>query len=440
MGVVLGFFGSGVTTVMVERLLLVTKGALSWSESGNFEFQGEGQDPFDVDGKITFMGNGLYPLMGRTIQGNTTIFRYAIAVTGFRPSISFLSFITYFILLLVYVLVVVPLAVRVSSIAVPKSNCYTLDNSSHVLDFTAMSFTVAQTSWMGHLFEYEGKDSDLVVRFCKDVESRSQTGYIDFGRFDGFNDFVTGSEHVTFVQEFNKGDLMSCEQSYDKLGRTAQVYNGMTQFGFEKTHPEFSFNTEQTRVTLYLTAVASLSTLVQKPAIKVFPEKGLEVRLSGSGAAGRPPTTLSPTVLTVDWTCEEAQISPYEVEISIPVEHYEPINFTLTKICDHRQGSRTETSRGWAIFGIVSCIIFVSLTLFCCGGFIYKSRMQNQRGIDALPGMTYLSAFLQTVSGGSSTYQRLDESNNPTVSQASWSSQPVSQGAGKRSEVRYGSI
>ncbi|XP_074295177.1 uncharacterized protein LOC141623040 isoform X2 [Silene latifolia] len=374
-------------------------------------------------------------------------------------------------------LVVVSLAVGVASIAAPMSNCYTLDNSSHVVDFT---------SWIGHLFEYEGK------------------GYVDFGRFDGFSNFVTGSKHVNFVQEFNKGDLMSCEQSYDKLGRTAQVniicgncsgrqckgelgcicnvtyespcrvlvdlaipcekqgprvfkgftigfhprsweivYDGMTQFGYEKTHHEFSFNTEQTRVTLYATAVASLSTLVQKPTIKVFPEKGLEVRLSGSGATGRPPTTLSPTVLTVDWTCEEARSSPYEVEISIPVEHYEPINFTLTKMCDHRQDNRTETAKGWAIFGIISCIIFVSLTLFCCGGFIYKSRVQNQNGLDALPGMTYLSAFLQTVSGGSRAYQRLDESNNPTASQASWSSQPVSQGAqgaGKRSEVRYGSI
>lgn len=78
---------------------------------------------------------------------------------------------------------------------------------------------------------------------------------------------------------------------------------------------------------------------------------------------------------------------------------------------------------------------FVSSTLFCCGGFIYKIRVENQvslsfclslasirwplvlsyvlssntiepnvffplwqRGIDALPGMTILSAFLETVS------------------------------------------
>lgn len=87
-----------------------------------------------------------------------------------------------------------------------------------------------------------------------------------------------------------------------------------------------SFETEQTRVSLYMTAISSLSTLVQKPIIKVrnffhllwlfvknhnflvyflqvFPENGLVVKLSGSGITGKPPTTLSPTMLIVDWRC-----------------------------------------------------------------------------------------------------------------------------------------
>lgn len=185
---------------------------------------------------------------------------------------------------------------RTASIGVPGSNCYALDNSGHIYDFP---------------FEYEGKDSDLVVRFCKDVESRSQTGYLDFGRFDKFNYFVAGSGHFNFVQEFYNGDLINCEHSYEKMGRTAKVniicgscpngeckgglgcicnvtyestcrvlvelaipcekqglrvfegftvgfhprswelvYNGLTQFGFEKSHHEFSFKTEQSQVAL----------------------------------------------------------------------------------------------------------------------------------------------------------------------------------------------
>ncbi|KAI9122567.1 hypothetical protein K1719_006407 [Acacia pycnantha] len=103
----------------------------------------------------------------------------------------------------------------------------------------------------------------------------------------------------------------------------------------------------------------------------VSPNKGLELKLSGSAANGEPPTTLSPTVLIVDWRCKVARDVPYEVDISIPVVGYEPIQFVLTKMC-------------------------VSLSLqrlFLCGGFIYKIRVENQHGIDALPGMTLLSAF-----------------------------------------------
>ncbi|XP_057952697.1 uncharacterized protein LOC131146879 [Malania oleifera] len=382
-------------------------------------------------------------------------------------------------------------ALGAASVVEPSSNCYAFDNSSYIYDFS---------SWIGHAFEYEGKDSDLAVRFCKDVESRSQAGYVDFGRFDKLNYFIGGSRHVTFVQEFNNGDLMNCEQSYDKLGRTAQVnmicgsclngrckgelgcicnvtyestcrvlvelaipcgkqgvrvfegftvgfhprswelvYNGMTRFGFEKSQSEFSFSTEQTHVALYMTAIASLSNLVQKPNIKVFPENGLEVRLSGSAAAGSPPTTLSPAILIVNWRCEKAHDTPYEVDFTIPIEGYETIQFTLTKICEYRQEGGDTTS-GWAIFGVLSCIFVVLSTLFCCGGFVYKTRMERQRGLDALPGMTILSACLETVSGGND-YSRAEDFNSGFVNQASLERQPVSTpGSWNTSDRKYGAI
>ncbi|XP_075642857.1 uncharacterized protein LOC142614192 [Castanea sativa] len=91
-------------------------------------------------------------------------------------------------------------ALGAALVVVPRSNCYVLDNSGHILDFSG---------WVGQLFQYEGKDSDLVVRFCKDVESRSQKGYVDFGRFDKLNYFVTGLGIVDFVQDFFNGDLMN---------------------------------------------------------------------------------------------------------------------------------------------------------------------------------------------------------------------------------------
>ncbi|CAL0313292.1 unnamed protein product [Lupinus luteus] len=385
----------------------------------------------------------------------------------------------------------------VIAVSVPTNNCYAFDNSSHIVDFS---------SWVGHLFEYDMKGSDLAVRFCKDVESRSQMGYAGFGRFDKFNYFVAGSGQSDFVQEFYNGDLLGCEQSYDKMGRTAKVnikcgsclngqcqghpgcicnvsfeskcrvivdlaipcdkssskvfqgftvgfhprsselvYNGMTQFGFEKPHSDFSFQTSQTQVVLFMTAVASHSSLVQKPSLQVFPNSGLEVKLSGSAASGMPPTTLSPSMLILDWRCEVSRDTPYEVNVTIPVDGYEPIEFTLTKICDYKQDQEGATTRGWAIFGVISCIFFVSSTLFCCGGFVYKTKVERQRGLDALPGMTVLSACLETISGAGQGYSRPEDQNSAFASEASWERPPASssQGAaaaGRPAERKYGAI
>nr|GEZ37465.1 uncharacterized protein [Tanacetum cinerariifolium] len=302
--------------------------------------------------------------------------------------------------------------------------------------------------------------------------------------------------------EFYNGDLQHCETSHDKRGRTAQlniicgdcpnarcksgldcvcnvtsesdcrvivelaitceksgqrvfegftvgfhprswevVYNGMTQYGYEQAYKDYSFDTDQSQVTLYMTAIASVSKLVQKPTITVSPETGLEVTLSGSGANGSPPTTLSPTLLDISWRCETARDSPYEVQLTIPVEGYDPIQFSLTKMCEFKQSEAGSSSKGWALFGIFSCVFLVISTLLCCGGFVYKTQVHKQHGIDALPGMTILSACLETVSGvgGGSGYMRPDDLNNAYASQASWTREPASTpGSSRTSERRYG--
>ncbi|KAH6810196.1 G-protein coupled receptor [Perilla frutescens var. frutescens] len=381
----------------------------------------------------------------------------------------------------------------IGAVVVPSTSCYAFDNTSHIYDFSSL---------VGQLFEYDDeKDPDLVVRFCKDIETRSQPGYVDFGRFDSLNSFIAGAGHAKFVQEYYNGDLRNCEKTYDKLGRTAQVniicgncpngqcigglgcicnvtyespcrvlidlalpcvkpgsrvfegftvgfhprswevvYNGLTQLGYEKARDEFSFSTEQRDVTLYLTAVASLSNLVQKPTIKISPGEGLDVKLSGSGASGSPPTTLSPTTIIVDWRCEKARDAPYVVEITIPVENYDPIQFTFAKICENSQDERGESMRGWAIFGILSCILIVGLTLSCVGGFIYQTRVRNLRGFDAIPGMALLSACLETASGGGHRYTRPGDGNDPFVNQATWEQEPTSRRTTTTSERTYGSI
>ncbi|KAJ4808108.1 hypothetical protein LUZ62_020674 [Rhynchospora pubera] len=378
-----------------------------------------------------------------------------------------------------------------ASAVLPTSNCYALDNNSRLLDFT---------DWIGHPFEYDRKDGDLVVRFCKDVEKRSQAGYIDFGHYTSSHYFTPGPEPLDFTQKFHSGDLMNCEHTFDKMGRTAQVnivcgscltssckgdlgcicsvsydktmcsvlielaipctnrgprifkgftvgfnprsweivYNGMTQHGFEKAYNEFSFGTDQTQLSLYITAISSLSGLVGKPVFQVYPQRGLEVKLSGSAANGAAPSTLSPSVLSVNWKCDIAQENPYEVRMQIPIEGYDPIEFTLTKICEYKQASEGDSMRGWATFGILSCVMVALSFIFCCGGFIYKTRVQNQYGVYALPGMTILSACLEAVSsrpvGG---YNSGSDSSGTFANHASWDSSQINQ---RNNERIYGSI
>ncbi|KAG0486077.1 hypothetical protein HPP92_008172 [Vanilla planifolia] len=358
-----------------------------------------------------------------------------------------------------------------ASVAIPRSYCYAIDNSSYLVDFTG---------WSGQILTHEEKDGDLVVRFCKDVEFRSQMGYIDFGRFGNPNFFVSGSGSVNFVQGYYNGDLTNCEHTFDKMGRTAQVniicgncltggckgdfgcicsvtfdsskcrvvveiaipcakqgsrvfegftvgfhprswevvYNGLTQIGFEKPHQEFSFGTDQSQVSLYLTATAGLSGLVGKPSVKINPDEGLEVKLLGSAASGVAPTTLSPSILLVNWKCERVHDSPYIIDFSIPIEGYDPIEFTFTKFCGYIQGREGESLRGWATFGVISCVLIILSTVSCCGGFIYKTRVEHQRGLDALPGITILSACLETLSGPRG--YRLGNAYNGTSSHTSW--------------------
>ncbi|GFQ03230.1 hypothetical protein PHJA_002466800 [Phtheirospermum japonicum] len=113
---------------------------------------------------------------------------------------------------------------------------------------------------VGQLFEYDDdKDPDLVVRFCKDIETRSQPnnqhadklmalkpptlhrswkkrrkkGYVDFGRFDKFNHFIASSGDANFVQVFGrllfvsslKFEMIEINQlSYHIVPKTTKAY------------------------------------------------------------------------------------------------------------------------------------------------------------------------------------------------------------------------
>ncbi|XP_059075589.1 uncharacterized protein LOC131074131 isoform X1 [Cryptomeria japonica] len=381
------------------------------------------------------------------------------------------------------------------AVTAPLSNCYTFDKSGHIYDFTEIA---EQT------FAYDGKKEadlpDLEIRFCNDVQRRSDEGYINFGHFAPFNYFVPGNGNADFVQEYYFGDLQHCEFYTNKLGRTAQVniicgncsngatckdeigcicsvsynspscrvivelaiscgqpgprifqgftvgfhprawevvYNGITQWGYEEPRYGFSFGTEETKVSLYFTAIGALSKHVRKPTYTIIPENGLEVKLSGSASTGDPPTTLSPTSLDVIWRCEKAQDTPYAVNITVPIEGYPPVHFFLGKLCEYKQAIRSNNTKGWATFGLLCCILIVLSTAFCCAGFIYKTRVEHQHGLYALPGMTILAACIEVASGA--TNDGYSPANN--INQSTWERSSVSDHVSQRvPDNKYGTV
>lgn len=130
--------------------------------------------------------------------------------------------------------------------------------------------------------------------------------------------------------------------------------------------------------------------------------------------------------------------------------------------------------KGWAIFGILSCMyvillllllqsadsgtkvafanrLIVGLTLSCVGGFIYQTRVHNlvgqfyifrcnvwgydcflflciiyistihlQRGLDAVPGMALLSACLETVSRSYTILKSFDDLKLVELQSCDW--------------------
>lgn len=126
-----------------------------------------------------------------------------------------------------------------------------------------------------------------------------------------------------------------------------------------------SFKTEQTHLTLYMTAIASLSTLVGKPIIKVFPENGLNVKIAGSSVTENHPTTLSPSTLVLDWNCNNFWCLAFLIVTSIFC-FYKLYNFCFFfrkfqrwEISSNSIWSQCHHPSGW----LWSCSVFPHKTL-----------------------------------------------------------------------------
>lgn len=220
------------------------------------------------------------------------------------------------------------------------------------------------------------------------------------------------------------------------------VDNGLTQWGYDTANPDYSFVTQHSRVVLYLSAQSTLASKIGKPDFKVFPDKGLKVQLSGTASNGvTGPTVMSPTILEVNWQCEKKASTPFSVNVTIPVGgSSDAIVFTLGKHCDFENDLERSGSSGWATFGFLVFILIVGLTMFCCAGFLYRTRIEDKHGVEALPGFTTVTTFIESTrhSGG---YAPADDITNPNINVSDSSSSGHSQRLPRSSDgPSYGAV
>lgn len=355
-----------------------------------------------------------------------------------------------------------------ASVESPRSDCYLLDKDGYLYDFTDLK---------GKEFHSSDQDgSTYTIRLCKDVQVKIGQYTESLGRFSPAQSSAwDGSKSL--LQEYRYGDLRGCENAgYDSSGRSSTVTimcgrcpkedpcqdpdgcicyvnsnqsncltsfllglncknrgprvvstftvgfnprgkevvdNGITQWGYDNSYSDYSFSTQHSRVVLYLSAERTIASKIGKPEYSVVPEKGLKVQLSVTATNGAAPATvLSPSVLVVDWRCEKASM-PYLVNVIIPVGEHDRVLFTLGKQCDFEDDVEKSGSSGWATFGVFIFVVIVMLTMFCCAGFLYKSRIEDRHGLDALPGFSAFASFIESTND---RYAPANDVTNITIS------------------------
>lgn len=315
----------------------------------------------------------------------------------------------------------------------PSSDCYALNKENYLYDFTDK---------IGKELELEGELSDFVLRFCVDAQNRSSRGYVNYGRFLPDSMFKHDSSDVDFFQEYKYGDLRLCEHNGNNLmGRETEVRivcgscpneasckdefgcicnatynhnsckakvlvavncgsrgprispglkigfqprgwevvrNGMTQIGFRKPLHNFSFETHQKSVSLYMTSIVGLASNVGKPQIQVQPPEGLSVEIVSKVTMTKPSETESMTLLEVDWKCEKSREQPYEVNIRVPMDGYDPVEFFLCKECNNYEIQKEAGISTLKMFGALSLIFLLMVALLGLLGITYKFKLQNK--------------------------------------------------------------
>eukprot|EP00250_Pteridium_aquilinum_P019146 c24317_g1_i1 orf=834-1631(-) len=178
------------------------------------------------------------------------------------------------------------------------------------------------------------------------------------------------------------------------------VKNGITQIDFRKPSHNFSFETNQKSVSLYMTSTAGLASDIGKPQIQVQPPQGLSVQIASK--ASIPSAMESTFILQLDWKCEKSRDQPYEVNIRVPIAGYDPVEFFLCKLCKNQETQKEAGVSGLKMFGDLS-LIFVAVVALL--GITYKCKLQRKSGSDAPHTVPLISESPDEVNDGQDSLQ-----------------------------------
>ncbi|MCO5590752.1 hypothetical protein L7F22_044727 [Adiantum nelumboides] len=138
------------------------------------------------------------------------------------------------------------------------------------------------------------------------------------------------------------------------------------------------------------------------PFTRVLPSEGLRVQVVNRPAVGIISANDATVLLEVDWKCEKIREQPYEVDIRIPFEDYDPVNFFLHKECRVLDAEKGIEASGMKVLGVLSLIVIVGVSIM---GITYNCKFEKQCNSDDAHSLPLISDNHDQVVGREDAFQ-----------------------------------
>lgn len=325
-------------------------------------------------------------------------------------------------------------ALSTTAASLPSSDCYALNKENHLLDFTDKVGKELELEGQSSDFvlrlcvDAQNRSSHGYVsygRFLSESMLKPDSNEVDFYQVYKYgdlrhcehygNDLMGRETEVSVVCGSCPNKEVSCKDEFGCIcnvsyhhstckakvlvavdcgsqgpriypglkigfqpGGSDVVTNGMTQREFRKPSHDFSFETHQKSVSLYMSSSVAVASGVGKPQIYVQPSQGLSIDVVSKVTVNKHAETESMTLLQVNWQCQKTIEQPYEVSIKVPINGYDPVQFFLCKECRSHQVQNEAGISSLKIFGAISLIILLVVSLYGLLALVNKFKLQDK--------------------------------------------------------------